>query len=388
MADFATESQAAQARKQKQLPLLSRLYNGATATVLRGALNTLWLCQDWYRWYYNPDTLPNIVKSYDDPPGLPVRIFFPKSYDQTSPLALPTFFTIHGGGFAYGLASNIDDFNFRFANMHHVLVISLSYRKAPYYPFPTAIHDLEALLLAVHGDESLPIDKTRIAVGGFSAGGNLALAVCQLPSIREKIRMAAAVPLYAVLDHSVSPEEKCRMRYYKPGLAPGMRAQTTDAIAGLAHMFNWGYIPVGQDLEDPLLSPAFAARDALPPHLFVINAELDQLAHEGWRTACKMAGRPVPAFTDKVGQEKPAETKGQLILDDERFAFEQVSEDGKSSVRWLLVPDQVHGFDQLLTEGQHGGEESRRDAEMKTEATLKVIGDWLHGVAWKGIPTA
>jgi poly(3-hydroxybutyrate) depolymerase len=63
--------------------------------------------------------------------------------------------------------------NERFASMHNVLVIELNYRKAPAHPFPTALYDLEALMLAVFDDESLPIDKGRIAVGGFSAGGNL-----------------------------------------------------------------------------------------------------------------------------------------------------------------------------------------------------------------------
>ncbi len=119
-------------------------------------------------------------------------IFFPKSYDQTYPQTLPTLFTIHGGGFCIGHSRDDDEWNRRFANKQKTLVISLNYSKSPQHPFPTALHDIEALLLAALADESLPIDRSkrpntsvsRTAILGFTEGGNLALSVAQLPSIR------------------------------------------------------------------------------------------------------------------------------------------------------------------------------------------------------------
>lgn len=151
--------------------------------------------------------------------------------------------------------------------MNNVLVIALNYGKAPAAPFPTAIHDLEALMLAAYDDESLPIDKDRIAVGGFSAGGSLTLSVCQLPSIREKVKPKAAVPVYAVVDKSVPMDIKIQTRYYKPDLGSGMRAESTDFLSSMSDAFLWSYIEPGTDLQQPLLSPYFATRDSLPSTL-------------------------------------------------------------------------------------------------------------------------
>ncbi|KAI1380493.1 alpha/beta-hydrolase [Hypoxylon crocopeplum] len=365
--------------KQPRLPLLTRLSRGATIY----AIQILGAPALWYRdWFYPPKTPPTLVKTYPCRPSLPISIFFPQSYDSNeSQPPLPTLFSIHGGGFCLGRPSDDDEWNARFANMHNTLVIALNYRKAPYHPFPTAPHDLEALLLAAFDDESLPIDKSRIAVGGFSAGGSLTLSVCQLPSIREKVKPSAAIPVYAIVDKSIPGEIKVKTRYYKPGLGPGMRTDPTDYLASFSPVFLWSYINPGVSMKEPLLSSYFAPRDALPPHIFFVAAELDQLAHETWCMANKLAGRPEPLFTDKVGQEKLAPEKGQLILDDERFAFEHVDEGGKSSVRWLLVPDQLHGFDRLPANWH--GKESLEDAKLKEVAYQKIVGEWLRESVWK-----
>ncbi|KAI0186227.1 Alpha/Beta hydrolase protein [Xylaria flabelliformis] len=231
-----------------------------------------------------------------------------------------------------------------FATMHKILVIELNYRKAPAQPFPTAIYDLEALMLAIFNDESLPLDKSRIGVGGFCAGGNLALSVCQLPSIRDKVRPTAVVAICPLVDQTIHTRKKLKMRYRKPDLERSIRRNSSNTLANWGQTFRWSYVPIDHDLRDPLLSPYFALRDDLPPHIFLIGAELGYLSHEAWRMANKLAGRAVPAFTEMAGQEKPARDSESLILDDERFAFEQVDVGGKRSVHWLLVPDEAHGF--------------------------------------------
>ncbi|RYO91761.1 hypothetical protein DL766_002399 [Monosporascus sp. MC13-8B] len=324
-----------------------------------------------------------MVKTYECRPTLPIRIFFPAQNDRSTAQALPTLFMIHGGGFTVGSANNDDEWNAGFARMHDVLVIELNYRKAPYQSFPTATYDVEALLLAALDDESLPIDRARVAVGGFSAGGNLTLSVCQLASVRDRVKPSAALPLYPVVDFTVPLAAKVKTRPYKPGLGSGRRSEGKDYLSTMSPYFNWAYVPVGQDLRDPLLSPYFAPREALPPHLFLLGIELDQLAHEGWRMASKLAGRPVPALEDKVGREEPAAEGGDpLILDDERFAFRHVEEGGHRSVQWLLVPDQIHGFDHLPL-SLHGSEEAMKDARVKTAASQKLLGEWLFDLPWK-----
>ncbi|KAI2628675.1 alpha/beta-hydrolase [Hypoxylon sp. NC1633] len=375
------ELRQADVRRDKlpRVPLLSRLSHGAIIYAMQ-LLGEPYL---WYRdWTSPPEIAPTLIKTYQSRPSLPIRIFFPKSYDsKTSQTPLPTLFTIHGGGFCLGWTQEDDEWNARFASMHNVLVIGLNYRRAPSYPFPTAIYDLEALILASFDDESLPIDKGRIAIGGFSAGGNLTLGLCQLPSIREKVRPSAALPVYAIVDNSIPTDFKVKTRYYKPELGVGKRSEPTDYLANFAPVFDSNYINPELNLQDPLLSPCFAPRETLPPHIFLVACELDQLAHETWCMANKLAGRPEPLLSDKVGQEKLGREKGQLILDDERFAFEHVGEGGKSSVRWLLIPDQLHGFDRI-PHSWHG-KESLEDAKLKEVAYQKVVGYWLKDVAWK-----
>ncbi|RYP74008.1 hypothetical protein DL770_007671 [Monosporascus sp. CRB-9-2] len=363
--------------KQPQLPLLTRLSRGAILYTLLTLTKPLMWYMEWSSMRPTSPHRPTMVKTYECRPTLPIRIFFPVQNDRSTAQALPTLFMIHGGGFTVGAANNDDEWNTGFARMHNVLVIELNYRKGPYHSFPTATYDLEALLLAAVDDKSLPIDRARVAVGGFSSGGNLALSVCQLASVRDRVKPSAALLLYPVLDFTVPLAAKAKTRHYKPGLGSGQRSAGKDYLGTMSPYFNWAYVPVGQDLREPLLSPYFAPREALPPHLFLLGIELDQLAHEAWRMASKLAGRPVPALEDKVGQEKPAADGGKpLILDDERFAFGHVEEGGQRSVRWLLVPDQIHGFDHLPLH-LHGSEEAMKDAQAKTAASQQLLGEWL-----------
>lgn len=350
------------------------------------------------------------------------------------------------------------------ADSQNMLVIALPYSKAPRAPFPAGLNDLEALYLAVLADESLPIDRTsspgaaagrgrrakkrkggRIALAGFDAGANLALALSQ----RAAVANAAAAPtavisISGILDLARPLEAKARGRPYKPGL-PAPRNSAADMLAATYSAYTWGYVPYGSDLRDPLLSPAFAQQqqggdedgeeeeDArLPQHVCLVAAELDLLAHESWRMACRLVqeggirrgdGRRarwrVPdadvvgdTAQSVCGREQTSAVRGALEMEElssssssrgggdvedglgprKRFGFEVVwpppgghvvghdgDEDG--SVRWILVPDVMHGFDRSLW--RYGGEETVRDAELKTVAYVDAVGKWLRETVWK-----
>lgn len=331
----------------------------------------------------------------------PPRIFFPQSYDQTSPKTLPALLTIHGGGFCVGHNRDDDEWNRHFADTHGVLVVALNYSKAPGAPFPTAIHDLEALVLAVLSDESLPIERSprppgsvnRTAILGFSAGGNLTMAVSQLPTVRgHALAPGAAVSVYGPLDFTIGPTARLANRPWKPQLgAP--RGGSSDFLTGLAPTFDWSYIPYGHSLKDPLLSPSFARRQGLPPYIGLVAAELDMLAHDSWTMACRLSAeaggraRKVPdrLSPDKAwsvcGREDVGKQEGALELKDERFAFEDRWHGG--GVKWLLVPDVVHGFDHSQMRNMLGGGEATiKDSEMKTIAYVDEVGRWLKQTVW------
>lgn len=304
------------------------------------------------------------------------RIFYPKDFVSNSQKKLPTILNIHGGGFVVGNPRDDDLFNYSFANMHSVIVIALNYTKAPYGRFPTPTYDLEQLILAILSDSSLPIDEDRVALMGASAGGNLALSVSILPSMCGTgdgvRRIKTVIPLYPVVDMSVRREYKIQTRQYKPSLG-GFRANPVDFLLRLSPVFDAAYTLAGQDLQDPLLSPIYASKEQLPPHIFMLGIELDMLCNEVWRMICGLSGHEVGEQT--VGRSDVG-PRGKLILDDERFSFE-VKKDGKN-YRWLLVPDQIHGYDHYDSlELLHGDKELSLDAELKTKEAQKLIGEWL-----------
>jgi acetyl esterase/lipase len=215
-----------------------------------------------------------------------------------------------------------------------------------------------------------------VALAGFSAGGNLALAVAQRAAVRDRIK--AVVPIYPVADFSLSPHAKVGRRQYKSALG-GFRGRGADYLLPLAPMFDWAYCPAGGDARDPGLSVVYVEREALPKWVFVIGCELDMLAHEGWRLVSHLAGRTVSS--DVVGRPEVA-GKGELVLDDERFFWEVRREDG-SCYRWLLVPDAVHQFDMDLSSLVRDPE-LMADGAIKAEKTRRMIGEWLHNGAFSG----
>ncbi|EGO58670.1 hypothetical protein NEUTE1DRAFT_78048 [Neurospora tetrasperma FGSC 2508] len=399
------------------LPLTQKLKYGALAygitKLIKTPLNLITAIKTDY--LGTSPTNPDIIKALPSRPQLPVRVFLPKSHSDESPsdTKLPTLLTIHGGGFVIGSPYDNDSWNRRFVQLAETAgtsfcVIALDYRKAPSYPFPTAIHDLEAVILDLlkpdsdssnHGGD-LPIDLDRVAIAGWSAGGNLALAVSQLPTIRPLIK--AVVPMYPVLDFVTPSEVKAtKSRRYKSALG-GFRGKDTDFLMGLSGMFDWAYVSPGQRMGDPLLSPVYAVtveedataegggrvvvkgREKFPANVFVIACELDMLGGEAWRLACKLGGKKVPGVEDMLGREEVGEEKGKLELEDERFHWQvevtDSEEDGQTQVkrryRWLLVPDAIHGYDQDGV-GRFGDEELVGDGMEKREEVMKIIRGWL-----------
>jgi acetyl esterase len=119
--------------------------------------------------------------SFDRPDGtaLPLRIYRP----TTSPgsAALPVLVYFHGGGWVAGDPRQSEWWCAGVAAQTPAVVVSVDYRLAPEHQFPVPVEDCYAALcwVAEHAGE-LGVDAERIAVGGDSAGGNLAAVVCQL----------------------------------------------------------------------------------------------------------------------------------------------------------------------------------------------------------------
>ncbi|KAH7313839.1 alpha/beta hydrolase fold protein [Stachybotrys elegans] len=284
-------------------------------------------------WYPSPPSLrPTLVKRYPSRPGLQVRIFYPPNHSSQN--LLPLYLDIHGGGFALCDPDIDDEFCAMWARRTGCLVASLDYSKAPLYPFPTAVYDVAALAEAVLADESLPIDKTRVAMGGFSAGGNLALSASQLPGLKGTIK--AAVPFYPVVNFDHPPDEKMRRCPYTGG--------PRDGLADTSFWFDWAYLPPGQNRRNPLLSPCYAKRENLPPWIYIIGAEWDLLRLEAQKMICELA---------------------DVELQEEDFE--------KGTYKWTLAKGCTHGFT------HHFGQkpEKRKRREAKCEPILDQAVEWL-----------
>jgi acetyl esterase/lipase len=131
---------------------------------------------------------PTYTKCYPVRPNLVNHVWIPRSYKPGFSPLLPLLIDIHGGGFCIGHPTVDDTDNAILCHKHGICVVSINYRKAPAYPFPTPVEDVAALIEAVLDDAELPVDKSRVAVAGYSAGGNLCLAAPQLSGLNKRIK--------------------------------------------------------------------------------------------------------------------------------------------------------------------------------------------------------
>jgi acetyl esterase/lipase len=320
-----------------QLPLLRRLGIGLALYSFQAfvyvGLRILSLSK-----YLSNTHQPTFKTYYSVRPKLPVHVFLPPKHVPASSTKLPTYINIHGGGFALCNPVVDDPFCHHLSTKYGYLVISLSYSLSPQHPFPAAVEDIMALIPAILSDTSLPIDLSRVALGGFSAGGNLTLAAAQSPSVGPKLK--ALVPIYPVVDFS--GRYKGKFRTNNDG--------TPDMLQRTGAWFNWGYISPGMSLTDPLLSPIYADRASLPRRVFFVGCEYDVLCHEAHEMAKKLVG--------------PA---AQRKREDEDWDMD--------GVKWLRVKGQRHGFTHTTEKGRR--EQERAEA---TDALWKEVDVWVKGV--------
>ncbi len=109
---------------------------------------------------------------------IPARFYEPHRAGSTAPLGLLVYF--HGGGWVLGDLDTHDALCRLLCDQAGVAVLNVGYRLAPEHPFPAAVDDALTAFRWAHANAArLGVDPTRIAVGGDSAGGNLATVVAQ-----------------------------------------------------------------------------------------------------------------------------------------------------------------------------------------------------------------
>lgn len=110
--------------------------------------------------------------------AIPLRLYQPLIPMDEGTDRLPALVFLHGGGWTIGDIETYDTFCRQLANGAGCAVVSVDYRLAPEHRFPAAVDDSIAAVRWIHAHaDALGIDAARIAVGGDSAGGNLAAVV-------------------------------------------------------------------------------------------------------------------------------------------------------------------------------------------------------------------
>jgi acetyl esterase len=206
---------------------------------------------------------------------LPVRLYRP-----TGARPLPVLLYFFGGGWVLGQIETADGVSRALANSSGALVVVVGYRLAPEHPFPAAVDDCYATLRWIVANAAqVGADPSRIAVGGDSAGGNLAAAVA-LRS-RGSVSLVGQVLIYPNTDQLADDES--------------MRA-ADDPFLFNKHSVEWYrsfYLVRSADAEDPLASPLRAETLAGLPPALVITAEYDPLRDQGEAYARRLADQGV-----------------------------------------------------------------------------------------------
>lgn len=183
---------------------------------------------------------------------------------------LPTLIYYHGGGFVIGNIATHDSTCRRLANKSRCQVISIDYRLAPEHPFPAPIDDGVAAFRHIRDNAaSFGVDPTRLAVGGDSAGGQMAAVVCQ--TCRDA---GEAMPAFQMLIYPATDSSK----------ESGSRKSFAEGYFLSKALMDWfwkAYVPAGTDLADLRLSPLLAKDLAGLPPAFVLTAGYDPLRDEG-----------------------------------------------------------------------------------------------------------
>lgn len=203
-----------------------------------------------------------------DESDIPIRIYRPHS--ETIGL-LPVLVFYHGGGWVICDLDTHDDACRSLAAEGDCMVVSVDYRLAPEHKYPAAVDDAWASLLWVaENGTSIGADNQRIAVGGDSAGGNLAAVTALMARNQGGPEIALQLLVYPVVDIANLSRPSHQLFAENYGLT-------------LAAM-NWfkdHYLPPGQDPADPHISPLCAADMAGLPPAMVITCEADVLRDEG-----------------------------------------------------------------------------------------------------------
>ncbi|MGZ7080721.1 MAG: alpha/beta hydrolase, partial [Thermoanaerobaculia bacterium] len=200
------------------------------------------------------------------------------------PTQKPALIYLHGGGWTFFSLDTHDRLMREYAARAGVIVAGVDYALSPEAKYPTALEQVVAVVrfLAGRGEE-WGVDPQRIAIGGDSAGANLAIAACLRLRDESQAQLVRAMVLnYGVFDRRSSDEARERLG------GPG-NMLTSDEMEG----FWRNYLRDEREADDPFVSPLRADLHGLPRTLLVVP-QFDLLTEQSVQLADRMVAAGVP----------------------------------------------------------------------------------------------
>ncbi len=243
--------------------------------------------------------------------GGPIRL---RLYRPDRPGPLPVLVYFFGGGWTLGQIETCDAICRTLTNRVGCLTVAVGYRLAPEHKFPAAVTDCyEAVCWLAQQAGELELDPGRIAVGGDSAGGNLAAAVTLLVRDRGGPPLAGQLLVYPNTLYGAQ--------------TPSMQFDDESLFNRRSVAWYWQhYLDSPDDGRNPLASPLLAPDlSGLPPAL-VITAECDPLRDEGEQYAGRLAEAGVPVEQHRYEGVMHGFFTMSGVLDDTERALRQAAE--------------------------------------------------------------
>lgn len=198
----------------------------------------------------------------------------------------------HAGGWCLCSLDTHDPFCRDLAKQAGILVVSVDYRLAPEHKFPAGLEDCYAAVQWVHQHaEELNINAAKLAIGGDSAGGNLASATLLLSHQRNIVPIAFQLLVYPMTTANMVTESR---KEFGKGFS---------LDSSMLEWFFASYVDDQQkDAENPLVAPYFATSLRHMPPTHVVTAGCDPLRDEGklYADSLKQNGVAV-TYTDYDG---------------------------------------------------------------------------------------
>jgi acetyl esterase len=250
----------------------------------------------------SPDPMP-IAETRDiaiPGPGGPIPA---RLYRSAKNGTLPVLVFLHGGGWVVGNIDSHEAMCRHLANRAECAVLSVDYRMGPEHKFHAAVEDCFAATVWTAGNAAaLGVDPGRLAVGGDSAGGNLAAVVSLLARDKRAPRISCQILIYPATDAAMRHDSVAR---YAEGYV---------LTRATMRWFYEQYLRTPDDAADWRVSPLLAPDLSRLPPAYVLTAGYDPLCDEGDAYAARLAAAGVPVTHRRFpGQVHGFVTNGRVI---------------------------------------------------------------------------